>query len=150
VNIEEVGGSTTLRIEAWKFAFQKIKENPVLGYGLGRDNFTKKFPQLKEKFGPTLFHAHSIFLDITLQMGIGGLIVFLLLIFKILKIHWHSFKQEKTTFQGYLALSIIVITIVFFVRNLFDTLFVSDSAAFIWFLWAMGISQYLHRSKNDD
>ncbi len=149
-DIKEIGGSITPRIAVWNFAIEKIKEKPFLGYGLGRDNFTKKFPQLKEKFGPTLFHAHNIFLDITLQMGIGGLIVFLLLIFKILKIHWHSFKQEKTTFQGYLALSIIVITIGFFVRNLFDTLFVSDSAAFIWFLWAMGISQYLHRAKNND
>ncbi|MDI6890025.1 MAG: O-antigen ligase family protein [Thermodesulfovibrionales bacterium] len=149
VDIEKVGGSITPRIETWKFALQKIKENPFLGYGLGRDNFAKKYPQLKEKFGPTIFHAHNIFLDTALQMGLGGLIVFVLLIGKILKVHWHAFKQSKIALQQYLLLSIIVVTIVFLIRNFFDTLFVSDSGSFLWFLWGIGISQCVRETETN-
>jgi O-antigen ligase len=143
-------GSIAPRITVWKFALDEIAKNPFTGYGLGRDNFAKKYPQFKEKFGPTLFHAHNIFIDTALQMGIGGLIVFLLIIMKMLQIHWLSFKKSTTNLQHYLSLSIFVITIGYFTRNFFDTLFVSDSGSFIWFLWAIGISQYIHQVKTND
>lgn len=141
VEIQQIGGSTTPRIEAWKFGLQRVQENLFLGYGLGRDNFAKKYPQLKEKFGPTHFHAHNIFLDISLQMGLGGLIVFILLIGKMLHLFWDSFRRNSNESRQYILLSVIIATVVFFIRNMFDTLFVSDSGSFIWILWGIGMSQ---------
>lgn len=141
INIKEVEGTITPRLYTWEFAIDRIKESPFLGYGLGRENFSKKYPQIKEKFGPALFHSHNLFLDITLQIGLGGLLAFLLLVLKILEIHWGIFRRSESLLTKYILLSIMIATFGFLIRNFFDNLFVSDSASFIWFLWGVGLSQ---------
>ncbi len=65
------------RLEIWDFTVGKISEEPLLGYGLeasrilGRDEVSTVIP------GATLFslHPHNGFLQIWLELGLGGYVI---------------------------------------------------------------------------
>jgi O-antigen ligase len=69
-------GVLNYRAEAWKGAVRIIKENPVLGLGIGKSNFgntVEKFDDLKIPYD----HAHNTILQIAVELGLIGLAAFL-------------------------------------------------------------------------
>ena len=69
-------GVLNYRTEAWKGAVRIIKENPVLGLGVGKSNFgktVKKFNDLNIPYD----HAHNTILQIAAELGLVGLAAFL-------------------------------------------------------------------------
>ncbi|OPX36956.1 MAG: hypothetical protein B1H12_05925 [Desulfobacteraceae bacterium 4484_190.2] len=72
----KLGGVLNKRTNAWKGAVRIIKENPVLGLGVGKSNFgttAKKFNDLKI----SVDHAHNTYLQIAVELGLVGLAAFL-------------------------------------------------------------------------
>lgn len=72
----KLGGVLNKRTNAWKGAVRIIKENPVLGLGVGKSNFgttAKKFNDLKI----SVDHAHNTYLQIAVELGLIGLTAFL-------------------------------------------------------------------------
>jgi len=69
--------SAELRLNAWRFAFELAKNNPITGGGL--KTFT---PELYQRFTPGLEFAgaHSIYFQTLAEHGFVGLILFLLLL----------------------------------------------------------------------
>ncbi len=74
------------RFEIWKGAIQKIEERPLLGYGsetfyiYSPEVVTKKFLTLEEDVGITADRVHNELLDTVFSHGIGGGILYLVLI----------------------------------------------------------------------
>ena len=69
-------GVLNYRIDTWKGAVRIIKENPVLGLGVGKSNFgktVKKFNDLNIPYD----HAHNTILQIAVELGLVGLAAFL-------------------------------------------------------------------------
>ena len=69
-------GVLNYRIDTWKGAVRIIKENPALGLGVGKSNFgktVKKFNDLNIPYD----HAHNIYLQIAVELGLLGLAAFL-------------------------------------------------------------------------
>ncbi len=67
-----------------KFTLEKIKENPFQMNGFGRRSFAKKFHDFVEKYqGAMMWHAHNTFLNIALQTGLQGLILFCFLLYRL-------------------------------------------------------------------
>ena len=69
-------GVFNYRIDTWKGAVRIIKENPVLGLGVGKSNFgktVKKFNDLNIPYD----HAHNVYLQIAVELGLLGLAAFL-------------------------------------------------------------------------
>ncbi len=69
-------GVLNYRIDTWKGAVRIIKENPALGLGVGKSNFgktVKKFNDLNIPYD----HAHNVYLQIAVELGLFGLAAFL-------------------------------------------------------------------------
>jgi O-antigen ligase len=125
-----------------KFTGEKIIENPFQMLGFGRRSFVKKYREFFLKYsGAQLWHAHNTFLNLALQTGIQGLIIFSLLIYILLRSTYAGFKRSGSLWPKYYLFGTFMMIITFFVRNLSDDFFVDDSALLFWLLagMAMGI-----------
>ena len=82
-------GVLNYRLDTWKGAVRIIKENPVLGLGVGKSNFgktVKKFNDLNIPYD----HAHNTILQIAVELGLVGLAAFLWLFGCVF---YHGFKH---------------------------------------------------------
>lgn len=67
--------SSTERIALWKEAAQAISQSPILGVGLG--NYLSMARPLYDPKTP--FYAHNLYLDVAAEIGLVGLVLFLML-----------------------------------------------------------------------
>ncbi|MFP3120379.1 polysaccharide polymerase [Rickettsia sp. R2] len=82
--------SAAHRLFIWHFVANKIIEKPILGYGLASSKYieandSEMIDYNGEKWHPLPLHPHNNILQITLELGIIGLILFLCLVYKYLK-----------------------------------------------------------------
>jgi O-antigen ligase len=70
------------RMELWSFTIQHIGSHPLVGtgFGIGSAHSVLDAMQLKD---PLLWHAHNMFLNYGLEMGIPGILALLLLFLSI-------------------------------------------------------------------
>lgn len=69
--------SINTRTRIWSAVFEMIKKRPVFGYGTGFDNVRQ---MLHNQYGIKQPHAHNIFLEIWLENGIIGTLIFALML----------------------------------------------------------------------
>ncbi|AAY61419.1 O-Antigen ligase family protein [Rickettsia felis str. Pedreira] len=82
--------SAAHRLFIWHFVANKITLKPILGYGFASSKYIKvnnseMINYNGEKWHPLPLHPHNNILQITLELGIIGLILFLCLVYKYLK-----------------------------------------------------------------
>ncbi len=128
----------TDRMELWRFGIMHLKDRPVFGFGYGRANFSKVYPEFLKR-SILLFHTHNTFVNIGLELGIPGLIALLWLFWAILKSLWKDWK-DKLKENGMLSFVIFVSVVGFLVRIQFDHLLVDEMALMLWLLVGMGFA----------
>jgi O-antigen ligase len=130
----------TARWELLKFTMDRLKEKPFQMIGYGRGSFVKKYREFSDQYkGALLWHAHNTFLNVALQTGIQGLVIFLYLIYEILAFSYRQGKCAGTPEGRYFLLATFFMVIVYFVRNLSDDFFVDDSALLLWLLVGVAV-----------
>jgi O-antigen ligase len=75
----------TGRTELWSYSLEKIKEKPILGYGYASfwiDSEKSPSKRAQYEVGWNAPHAHNGFIDLTLEIGLIGLLVFLFIFTK--------------------------------------------------------------------
>ena len=91
-------GVLNYRIDTWKGAVRIIKENPVLGLGVGKSNFGKTAKQFNDLNIP-YDHAHNTYLQIAVELGLIGLAAFLWLFGSVFyfgfKCYFHLPKTDE-------------------------------------------------------
>ncbi|GEM_PF-2772693 len=95
--------STSLRKEIWLSASDLICDKPLLGYGSEADNMLFSLYSTKHtsyEFQKR-YNAHNTFLQITLSIGIVGLLVLIIL---FLKAFYFAFKENNYIFLSYLII----------------------------------------------
>jgi O-antigen ligase len=115
-----------------RFSLERIKKDPLGMIGFGQRSFTKQYKEFVNKYGD--WHAHNTFLNITLQTGLQGLILFCFLLYRLLKYCHEKAKVEGNTLRKFYFTAAFMMVITFFVRNLSDDFFIDDSALLFWFL----------------
>jgi O-antigen ligase len=90
--------------------------------------------------GALLWHAHNTFLNIALQTGLQGLVIFCFLIYNLIKYCHERANLENSLLPKYFLLATLLMVITFFVRNLSDDFFIDDSALLFWFLSGAAVS----------
>jgi O-antigen ligase len=136
-NIETVQA----RWELTLFILERVKENPFQMLGFGQGSFAKKYPEFASKYeGAQLWHGHNIFLNIVLQTGIQGLVIFCFLIYRLGKLTYTGYRLAASSPSQYYLLATFVMILTFFTRTLFDDFFIDDSALLFWFLVGLGIA----------
>lgn len=93
-----VGTLTTLnyRKALWPWAITAVNDFPFTGIGLGA--FRQVIPRIYPlSMGPDvdISHAHNIFLQTALDVGLPGLVVYLALLFVALAVGWKVARQDK-------------------------------------------------------
>lgn len=68
--------STDTRLKIWGACFKEISERPLFGFGAGCESTAQKISE----YGINRPHAHSLYIEITAELGLAGL-VFLLTVF---------------------------------------------------------------------
>ena len=73
--------STSYRVYIWKGVLSMLRDFFVTGIGIGNDSFKLVYPAYALSGIETAPHSHNLYLQITVELGIFGLIVFIALLF---------------------------------------------------------------------
>ena len=130
--------SNSSRMVIYKYSVGLIKQNPVLGIGLGDFHTdiavtTKDDGDFQVYKLPYAVHPHDIFLAVWLNLGLFGLIIFLIILIRFFRYE----IQAKDRFQAGLVLSAMTAILV---HGLFDTTyFKNDLSMIFWLIIAIKI-----------
>jgi putative inorganic carbon (HCO3(-)) transporter len=141
-------GNQTTRIYFLKETPKLVLKQFVLGYG--PDSFRKVFYEHYPDFPEQgHFHPHNMYLHILFELGILGLLTFLVLFYKILEwlIKAYYLSQEK--FVKSLTLGTIGSVIVFLVYGFVDEPFRAHFAPYVLF-FLLGVSFNLAKDQGFD
>lgn len=119
------------RLVLWPEVLEHIAQRPVTGYGFGRGLLRDS---LREELGSVdafLWHAHNLFLEALLQLGVPGLILLLLLLGAILREGWRLLR-DPDAMRVACGLAVIAVVAGMVVRNMTDTLFLRQNALLFW------------------
>ncbi len=126
--------SNTSRIEIWSKTLEIWSQRPLLGTGLGA---SPKYYEADAQYR-TPIYAHNIYLDIGVELGVVGLLLFVAMIFFM----YRHFYMEGS---WYSLCAIISVTILL-IHSMFDTpLFSVHVLPIIFFL--VGLALYYAQKK---
>ncbi|MEK7181689.1 MAG: O-antigen ligase family protein [Patescibacteria group bacterium] len=126
-------GSNVERLRLWQEASVSIRENPILGTGIGNYSLSVK---------PTTtyrepIYVHNLFLDIAVEIGVFGALSFFALLFLALIRSYTAFMKAGSLEQGVVFVSLMI----FLGHSLFETpLFSVHILPVLLFLLALSLS----------
>ena len=155
VIIETVAGGTELnglngRLEVWSRAVYALSDFPFTGIGIGTWN--KVIPVLYPFFtlapDVNVDHAHNLFLQVGLDLGLPGLIAYLALFINTFAMLVTTLRQRAAAFDWALAAGALGGLVAMFVHGLVDAPIWGSKPAFIpWLLVALSMQVGLHTEQ---
>lgn len=140
------------RIAIYRNSLKMIKAHPIIG--LGANTFMKNYKQYKESpeyrnvVTSDFLYAHNNFLQLTAELGLTGLAIFIWLLYKVFQESFSIYKRLRPGFLKVLSFSIIACLISFLVNGLTESsLYSSRIALIFWYL--IGFSLALKKFCND-
>lgn len=134
------------RIKIWSYWIPKIFDNPWGGMGFGRDLPHQLY--LKPPEWPVLMfaHAHNVFIDIALQLGLVGLCLFLWVIGELLREFYQKWRNQSLdiAWAGWLG---VMLVLAFGLKNFTDDFFWRTGALLFWTLSGLFLG-VAHRKRN--
>lgn len=129
--------STAYRVYIWMGTVKMLKDYWLCGTGFGQAAFSKVYPAyaLHAVSAP---HAHNLFLQITCDCGIVGLIFFIIILFLFFKTLCGAASRTKDKELRYMLLGFISAVCGFLVQSMTDYTFYNYRVMLMF--WAvMGI-----------
>jgi len=117
----------------WRYWSDHIAERPWTGVGFGRDLPHYTYPKPKEWSDPWFAHAHNLFLNYLLQLGVFGLAVLLFLLGSIVQRFWIFYRSTNNELSM-IGICGIAITTAMVTKNMTDDLFWRTDALLFWAL----------------
>jgi len=135
--------SGKVRLIMWRETWQMLRDRLFSGVGLA--GYQESFaPYHKAKYIEIYLYPHNLFLNFWSELGLGGLIVFLLMIIKFFK---DAIKNFLATRQP-LLITLIAVMITVFIHGLVDVpYFKNDLSLFFWLLVGLSIIPALDKKK---
>lgn len=109
------------RFQVWWWALLILVDFPITG--LGYNMFRVIAPQIY--LGPELgdiAHAHNIWLDVGVSLGIGGVVIYLSIYMINVFVLWNIWDRNKGQWHGKMAISLLSGWYAYFVFGLADTI----------------------------
>ncbi|PIY95631.1 MAG: hypothetical protein COY66_06245 [Candidatus Kerfeldbacteria bacterium CG_4_10_14_0_8_um_filter_42_10] len=133
--------SLSQRANYYQDAFSLIKKHPVSGVGLNNYTLAVNYEIDSALAGQEYQPVHNVYLLVLAELGVFGVLIFLFLIFQILKESWlaltnYSFDDSHSWF---LICSVILMAI--FILFLFDHYFWTLSSGIMLFWFSLGLWQ---------
>jgi O-antigen ligase len=117
------------RFSLWPQVLEHVKERPLTGYGFGRGMLRSSL--LKEFNDTLLWHAHNLFLDTVVQVGLPGLVLLLFLLGATAREGWRM-ARSSDRFAAACGFALLCIVAGMVIRNMTDTLWVRQNALLYW------------------
>jgi len=136
-HLANLSGSNESRKEIYKHSIQLLKNNFINGVGLGGFNDAIAQVSVNDSYFkyfilPYALHPHNLLLAIWLNLGILGLLLFVVILIDFLKNAFSSDLKIKAT--------ILAAIMAIMVHGLFDTTyFKNDLSAIFWLIFAFSI-----------
>lgn len=146
LSINKVTSDSSLhyRIEIWKSTIKILKENFILGIGKGTSWYY--IHNYSDSLKWYVFHAHNLYLQILIDVGIIGFLVFISLVLRI----WVSIKDNIfiKTDKGIINTLSLVFYISLLANGLIDSVATyTQVSIFIWFLLGINCKHVEDTSK---
>ena len=133
---DTVGVSQDPRLSTWPAVAARIAEQPLTGKGFGREIMKKAYPDLLSQEYPAVWHAHNVFLNYGMSMGLPGMIAIVLLFFALLRSFWQlSRAPDRVSAMAGICGVLLVAGVV--ARNLTNDFFLRDLALLFWAIAGM-------------
>ena len=148
VKRQTIGWEQDPRLGAWTGVAERIIEQPLTGKGFGREVMKKAYPELLSQEYPAVWHAHNLFLNYGLSMGIPGMLAILSLFLVLLRKFWLlSRADDRIVAMAGICGVLLVIGVV--ARNLTNDFFQRDLALLFWAIAGMffGYAQHARRAS---
>ncbi|MFC1658435.1 O-antigen ligase family protein [Candidatus Omnitrophota bacterium] len=121
----ELDSSGKSRLDLWGKGLSLFSRNPLTGIGFATS------PELGLR--KSLTDTHNIYVEILVEQGIVGMIIFLLLIYLSLRSGWQLYKTADDTFLQGLGFGFVCCTLVLLITNFFgDRWTYLQLAAYYW------------------
>lgn len=118
------------RQDIWGPLISNINKNPIIGFGAGT---TTGLPK----------STHNLYLNIAMQNGYLGLVLFSIILLIIWGIFWKTHKNNTVR----LVASFFIVTIVYQTFEITFTEHQLSVGLIQWFIISIGISEYLYTNK---
>jgi O-antigen ligase len=149
VKRDTVGWSQDPRFAIWPAVAARILEHPLTGKGFGREVMKKAYPELLSAKYPEVWHAHNLFLNYGMSLGIPGMIAIVLLFFALLRKFWElSRADDRVIAMAGICGVLLVIGVV--ARNLTNDFFQRDLALLFWSIAGMLLGYAQHAQNAPD
>jgi O-antigen ligase len=121
------------RQAAWPAVVDRVLEQPLKGVGFGRQAMRKGYPELFSQEDVLFWHAHNMFLNAAISMGIPGALAMLVLFAWFGYLYLRLLGTNEALLQriGVAGLLLLVGVVG---RNLTNDFFVRDGALLFWAL----------------
>ncbi len=117
------------RLSIWPKATQYVEHRPLTGYGFGRGLLRERLPA--EAHHELAWHAHNLFLDLALQVGLTGLALFVVLLAATLR-QGLRFAADTSPATAACGMALIAVLAGMLARNMTDVLFVRQNSLLFW------------------
>ncbi len=122
ISLTNMDTSSIYRIRIWQACLRLIQKYWFLGVGVGAYAFTL-FYQMFSFGGTPAQHSHNLFLEITIGLGIVGLITFLLLFIYCIRDARYVLYRTQSKKIKFMLVPAMASLIAIFVQGMFDYIF---------------------------
>jgi O-antigen ligase len=138
------------RPRVWAVAGKLFAERPLNGHGYGREILADRIEDgLPSRTSVRIRHAHNVFIDVALQLGVAGVLVFTALLGSLAFAYARVRHSEE---GGAVAVTGLATLATFVVKNLTDDFYFRPNSLTFWAITAMllALAMRAHRSDRGD
>lgn len=143
--------SNAYRMMVWQGTVKMIKDFWITGVGFGYWAFKNSYLSYSIK-GTRVWHAHNLFLEISAEMGIFGILVFLWIMLLMFKTSYCFIQSSKDKYLGYLSLGLSCAVISLLVHGVGEhILYMPKSVLMFWMVVAFQMAVIgIGRKKSEE
>jgi O-antigen ligase len=119
------------RLSVWPRAAARIVASPWQGVGLGRQATRKAYPDLQDPQDPLMWHAHNVFLNAGISMGLPG-VAALAFLFGSFLLQYARLVRAPERLTQLVGIAGILMVAGIIGRNLTNDFFVRDGSLLFW------------------
>ena len=141
--------STAFRLSIWEGSLRVLRDFWFTGIGQGSGAFSQVYPFYSLAATPTI-HSHNLFLQMAIELGVMGLVVFVLLMACYFRLMANFFQRATELRQKFLAAVFIAAPLGVLLQGLFDHVFFSFRVILAFYIFmGIGIAFYKLHIKTE-
>ena len=144
-----VGIAVALRLDMWSRALVMIRDMPFTGIGLNT------FPVIQSSFYPGYLlgpepHAHNLYIQTALDLGLPGLVAFFWLLAAWLLIVWRKYRASNNLEYRILLVGLIAGILAYTVHGFIDAMMIGAKPSVVfWILIGIGAAPKISMNTSE-